>query len=253
MLGQRLVRLKLSVFMISTAIAGLGGIFMSMALTSVTSDHFVYTLGLSLVMLTVVGGIGYVSGALFGGLLAGGGFALIVGTFNDLSIEHPVHAETFSILSHLFLVMTALIGIGVGQNPSGNLFQIFHAQRRLARAPEVRYAAVAVTVVLYVLTYVEVIGTWTFGIVLMVFWLALPAIGTALRPEKLLGPEELAARRTTPLELVGIDAAYPEALGEHLDRELGLPARHRTLPPSPRAAHVGTHPTSEEDAQHVPV
>jgi len=253
MLGQRLVRLKLSVFMLSTAIAGLGGIFMSMALTSVTSDHFVYTLGLSLVMLTVVGGIGYVSGALFGGLLAGGGFALIVGTFNDLSIEHPVHAETFSILSHLFLVMTALIGIGVGDNPSGNLFVIFRAQRRLARAPEVRYAAVAVTVVLYVLTYVGVIGTWTFGIVLTVFWLALPAIGTALRPEKLLDPEELAARRTTPLELVGIDAAYPESLGEHLDRRLGLPARHRSVRPTTPATHVGTHPTTEEDAQHVPV
>ncbi|WP_244928798.1 ABC transporter permease [Nocardioides sp. W7] len=248
MLGQRLVRLKLSVFMISTGIAGLGGIFMSMALSSVTSEHFVYTLSLSLVMLTVVGGIGYVSGALFGGLLAGGGFALVVGTFNELSIEHPVHTETFSLLSHLFLVATALIGIGVGENPSGNLYQIFGSQRLLSRAPEVRYAALGLTAVLYVLTFVEVIGTWTFGIALMVLWLALPALGTALRPTRLLTPEQLEARRTTPLELVGIDTPYPETLAEHLDRELGLPARHRGTTSAP------TQPLApQEDVQHVPV
>ncbi|MEV7431783.1 ABC transporter permease [Nocardioides sp. NPDC092400] len=256
MLGQRLVRLKLSVFMISTGIAGLGGIFMSMALTSVTSEHFVYTLSLSLVMLTVVGGIGYVSGALFGGLLAGGGFALIVGTFNELSIDHPVHAETFGILSHLFLVATALIGIGVGDNPSGNFHQIFHGQRRLARAPEARYAAVAVTAVLYALAYAEVIGTWTFTIVVLVLWMALPALATALRPHRMLTPEALAARRSAPPELVGIDEPYPPVLAEHLDRELGLPARHRALPvtvavPAPTGP---TRPaaTPEEDTRHVP-
>lgn len=248
MLGQRLVRLKLSVFIISTAIAGLGGIFMSMALSSVTSEHFVFTLSLSLVMLTVVGGIGYVSGALFGGLLAGGGFTLVVGTFNELSIEHPVHAGTLGVLSHLFLVATALIGIGVGKNPSGSLFDIFHSQRLLARAPEVRYAAVALTVVLYALAYVEVIGTWTFGILVLVLWLALPALGTALRPAKILPPGELAARASLRPELLGIDGPYPDMLAERLDRELGLPARHRS-PAPPTAPST----TSEEAAQHVPV
>ncbi|WP_300680268.1 ABC transporter permease [Nocardioides sp.] len=222
MLGQRLILLKLSVFMISTAIAGLGGIFMSMALSSVTSDHFVYSLSLSLVMLTVVGGIGYVSGALFGGLLAGGGFTLIVGTFNDLSISHPTQATTLGILSHLFLVATALVGIGVARNPSGTLAEIFHNQRTLAKAPEIRYGGIALTIVLYVLAYVGVIGTWTFSIAVLVLWMALPFIGKALRPEKLLSEEEKAARAATPAELVGIDTPYPDGLGEQLDRELGL-------------------------------
>lgn len=255
MLGQRLIRLKLSVFMISTAIAGLGGIFMSMALTSVTSDQFVYVLSLSLVMLTVVGGIGYVSGALFGGLLAGGGFTLVVGTFNEQSIAHPAHADTFSILSNVFLVMTALIGIGVAENPSGNLAGIFHGHRRLARAPEVRYAGLAVTAVLYALTYFEVIGTWTFGILLLVLWGALPALGTALRPSKMLSPEELAVRNAAPIERVGIDLPYPDTLGEHLDRELGLPARHREVPPATPARLVEpvTPTTPGEGAHHVPV
>lgn len=252
MLGQRLVRLKLSVFMISTAIAGLGGIFMSMALSSVSSEHFVYVLSLSLVMLTVVGGIGYISGALFGGLLAGGGFTLIVGSFNDLSIAHPVHADTFSILSHLFLVLTALIGIGVAQNPSGNLALIFHGQRMLAKAPEVRYAAIAVTVALYVLAYLDIIGTWTFATLVIVLWMVLPSVGTALRGSKLLSPEELAERDGTPLELLGIDSPYPETLGEHLDRELGLPARHRAVP-SPSAATIPNATTTGEATHHVPV
>lgn len=254
MLGQRLVRLKLSVFMVSTAIAGLGGIFMSMALTSVTSEHFVYVLSLSLVMLTVVGGIGYVSGALFGGLLAGGGFTLVVGTFNELSIEHPVHAETFGILSHSFLVMTALVGIGVAQNPSGNFFEIFHGQRTLVRAPEVRYTALAVTVLLYLLAYAEVIGTWTFGILVVVLWQALPALGRALRPDRLLSEDELAARAATPLELLGVDTPYPDRLGERLDRELGLPARHRQVTPVPSvviAADTSSRP--EEGVRHVTV
>lgn len=245
MLGQRLMRLKLSVFMISTGIAGLGGIFMSMALSSVSSENFVYVLSLSLVMLTVVGGIGYVSGALFGGLLAGAGYSLIVGSFNDLAIKHPVHADTFGILSHLFLVMTALIGIGVAQNPSGNFAGIFSGQRLLARAPEVRYAAIAVTVGLYVLAYTDVIGTWTFSTLAIVLWMVLPAIGSALRGSKMLSPEALAARNTTPLELVGIDAPYPDTLGEHLDRELGLPARHR--------ASVPAATNTSERTQNVPV
>lgn len=252
MLGQRLVRLKLSVFMISTAIAGLGGIFMSMALSSVSSEHFVYVLSLSLVMLTVVGGIGYVSGALFGGLLAGGGFTLIVGTFNDLSIEHPVHSETFSILSHLFLVLTALIGIGVAQNPSGNFAAIFHGHRQLSKAPEVRYVAIAVTLALYALAYADVIGTWTFATLVLVLWAALPAIGSAVRGSKMLSPEALARRDATPLELVGIDTPYPDTLAEHLDRELGLPARHREVPTVPvRPTLVAT--TTGEETRHVTV
>ncbi len=260
MLGQRLVRLKLSVFMISTGIAGLGGIFMSMALSSVTAEHFVYLLSLSLVMLTVVGGIGYVSGALFGGLLAGGGFALIVGSFNDLSIKHPIHADTYSILSNLFLVATALIGIGVAQNPSGNFAGIFHGHRSLAKAPEVRYAGIAVTLVLYGLAYVDVIGTWTFATLVLVLWGALPALGKAFRPNKMLSPEALAARQAPPRELIGIDTPYPEGFGEQLDRELGLPARHRPVPaPSPTASleasasAIANTTTTGEGAHHVPV
>jgi hypothetical protein len=111
-----------------------------------------------------------------------------------------------------------------------------------------------VTGVLYVLAYVEVIGTWTFGIAVLVLWQSLPAIGTALRPHKMLSPEALAARQLPGIERVGIDTPYPEGYGEHLDRQLGLPARHRTVaPPAPVPGAAPLDPNAEEDIQHVHV
>src|SRR5690606_22560397 len=65
-LGQNLVSLKLSVFMLSAAIAGVGGALLTAQLGSANMDRYDSFLSLSLLMLTVVGGIGYVSGALVG-------------------------------------------------------------------------------------------------------------------------------------------------------------------------------------------
>src|SRR5690606_36832845 len=48
MLGQNLVRLKLSVFMISAAIAGLGGVLMSAAQGTVAQENFAFVRSLSL-------------------------------------------------------------------------------------------------------------------------------------------------------------------------------------------------------------
>jgi ABC-type branched-subunit amino acid transport system permease subunit len=63
-LGQSPLSLKLSVFMLSAAIAGVGGALMTAQIGSANIDRFDIFLSLSLLMLTVVGGIGYVSGAL---------------------------------------------------------------------------------------------------------------------------------------------------------------------------------------------
>ena len=52
-------------------------------------DRFDIFLSLSLLMLTVVGGIGYVSGGLFGGMLAGVLFVAMQNTFDKLGVDHP--------------------------------------------------------------------------------------------------------------------------------------------------------------------
>ncbi len=82
-LGQNLVKLKLSVFMLSAAIAGLGGILLSAAFGSVNATTYIIFVSLALVMLTVVGGIGSVAGALMGGILAGTAFTALTSTFTE--------------------------------------------------------------------------------------------------------------------------------------------------------------------------
>ena len=88
-LGQSMVTLKLSVFMLSAAIAGVGGALMTAQIGSANLDRFDIFLSLSLLMLTVVAGIGYVSGALMGGLLFGVFFVALQSTFDKLGADYP--------------------------------------------------------------------------------------------------------------------------------------------------------------------
>src|SRR4051812_26411342 len=134
MLGQSLVPLKLSVFVISTSIAGLGGILMSSTLGSVSAESFPVLGSLSLLMLTVVGGIGYVSGALFGGLMAGAGVVAVVASLNNLAAGSEGLSNIYSTLASVFLVLTALVGMGVGENPSGRAHLVTATWRRIAPA-----------------------------------------------------------------------------------------------------------------------
>ncbi|GIH71386.1 ABC transporter permease [Sphaerimonospora thailandensis] len=213
MLGQNLVKLKFGVFMLSAAIAGLGGVLMASAGGSVAGDNFHIMASLSLVMLTVVGGIGYVSGALFGGLMSGVGFTIIIGTFNDLAAATPPMETIFKSLGHLAMVATALIGMGVGKNPSGMVHDLFESYRALRNARPVLIGGAAAQAVLYVLALTGVIGNWWFAVLTACLVMMLPVFGRMLAPT---------AVRETPLELVGVDEPYTPELRDRLDRELGL-------------------------------
>ena len=70
-------------------------------------------------MLTVVGGIGYVSGALFGGLLFGVLFVAMQSTFDKLGADHPDFEGMFEFLAQLTTVLPALLGVSIGRNPTG--------------------------------------------------------------------------------------------------------------------------------------
>ncbi|QFG24519.1 ABC transporter permease [Actinomadura sp. WMMB 499] len=215
MLGQDLVRLKLGVFMISAAIAGLGGILMSAATGTVAQENFTFTVSLSLLMLVVVAGIGYISGALFGGLMAGVGGAVLTGTFSDLALQHPGPADIFTALGHLVMVLTALVGMGVGRNPSGVVHDIAEGYRAMRGAKPVLYGAGAFGAVLYALAVTGVIGSWTFSLVALCVVMLLPVVGRMYLEE--------GRKRETPLELLGVDEPYTDELRARLDRELGLP------------------------------
>lgn len=160
MLGQSLVRLKLGVFSLSSGIAGLGGLFMASAMGSVSNESFSIMVSLSLLMLTVVAGIGYVSGALFGGLMAGVGFAVIMGSFANLAAAQPELSGMWTFLGHVAAVSPTLIGIGVAANPSGSVLQVVEGYRSLAGARPVLAGGAAVVAVSYMLALTGVLDNW---------------------------------------------------------------------------------------------
>ncbi|KHJ71462.1 ABC transporter permease [Rhodococcus sp. Chr-9] len=222
MLGQSLVRLKLGVFTLSAGIAGLGGLFMSSAMGSVSNESFSIMVSLSLLMLTVVAGIGYVSGALFGGLMSGIGFAVIMVSFSDLAAGQPELAGMWTFLGHVAAVSPALIGIGVAANPSGSVHQMVEGYRHLKNAEPVLVGGAAVVLVSYLLALVGALDNWWFASITIATVFMLPVVGQWLMPEAVLGAEE--AQRRAPLvpERIGIDEPYNEQARDEIDRELGI-------------------------------
>ncbi|EOM77160.1 hypothetical protein Rrhod_1408 [Rhodococcus rhodnii LMG 5362] len=177
MLGQNLVWLKLSVFTISAAIAGLGGVFMSIAMGAVSIESFSIMVSLSLVMLTVVAGIGYVSGALFGGLMSGVGFVVIMASFGNLARTQPELEGLWTTLGHIAAISPALIGIGVGRNPSGIVHDVVEGYRDLRATPAVLFGGAGVVAAAYVAALTGILGNWWFATIAVVTVFALPVVG----------------------------------------------------------------------------
>jgi ABC-type branched-subunit amino acid transport system permease subunit len=181
-LGQNLVKLKLSVFMLSAAIAAIGGVLLSAASVSVTANTYIIFVSLALVMLTVVGGIGSVAGALMGGVLAGTAFNALTSTFTNLSTDRG-GGGFWNVLANLSLVLPALIGISLGRNPSGAVGQIVAGYRPLWRVKSVLALGLVAEAVLYVLALTHVMGNWWFVLGTTAVALVLPGIGRLVRPD----------------------------------------------------------------------
>jgi branched-chain amino acid transport system permease protein len=222
-LGMNVLRLKLSVFMLSAAIAGVGGALMSAQLGAVNLDRFDIFLSLTLLMLTVVGGIGYVSGGLLGGLLAGVGFAAISNTFTKLGVDHATLHGLFDWLARFTLVLPALIGVSMGRNPSGAVSQVTATFRPLLRARRVVIPALVVEAVAYALAYDKTISNWWFVGITAIVVVVLPVVARALVPSAYAEPEAVApAEDVTKPELVGVDRAFTPADRVRLDAALSL-------------------------------
>jgi hypothetical protein len=128
-------------------------------------------------------------------------------------------ATVFTGLGNLVLVATALVGMGVGRNPSGFVHDIIEGYRGLRAARPVLYGGAAIGVLLYGLALAGVIGVWTFAIAALCVIMLLPVLGKALLDE--------GRRRETPPVLLGVDEPYTRELRSRLDRELGLPAAQK--------------------------
>jgi sulfate-transporting ATPase len=107
MLGMSLTRTKLSVFMLSAAIAGLSGGLFAIYYGSVGTSDFQLSVGLPYLLLLVVGGLSTVGGTVIGAL------ALVqFGWFNQAFPDN-------TFLTWFNNLGPGLIGIGVGRNPEG--------------------------------------------------------------------------------------------------------------------------------------
>jgi ABC-type branched-subunit amino acid transport system permease subunit len=230
-LGQSMVTLKLSVFMLSAAIAGVGGALMTASIGSATLERFDIFLSLSLLMLTVVAGIGYVSGALMGGLLFGVLFVALQATFDKLAVDHPDFDGTFEFLAQLTTVLPALLGVSIGRNPTGAVERILTDFGTLKRARSAVVAAIAVVAVAYLLARNETISNWWLivitGLVLVGLNVVTKRLDAADRRRAAAEALPDAASADLPLELVGVARPFTVADREMLDAAIGVPKGDR--------------------------
>jgi ABC-type branched-subunit amino acid transport system permease subunit len=229
-LGQSMVTLKLSVFMLSAAIAGVGGALMTAQIGSANLDRFDIFLSLSLLMLTVVAGIGYVSGALMGGLLFGVFFVALQSTFDKLGADHPDFDGTFEFLAQLTTVLPALLGVSIGRDPTGAVERILTDLGPLKRARPAVFGAIAVVAVAYLMARNDTISNWWLivitGLVLVALNVVTKRVTAADRRRAATAAAALpdAASADLPLELVGVARPFTVADREMLDAALGVPA-----------------------------
>ena len=117
--GVNVLETKLVVFSLSAAIAGFAGAFFAMEFKTLSNAQgFEMIAGLPLVLALVIGGVGFVAGALFAGVF---GFA-------TLWIQDNWH---ISLWIALFYLAPGLAVLGIIQNPSGAVVPIGEGFARL--------------------------------------------------------------------------------------------------------------------------
>jgi ABC-type branched-subunit amino acid transport system permease subunit len=225
-LGMNVVRLKLSVFMISAAMAGLGGCLFAQEIGAVTSDRFNLFESMTLLMLLVVAGAGYVSGGLAAGLLYGAAFVALQNIFTKLGQDYSAFQGWSAWLAHFTALLPALIGIALGRNPSGFLHDGFERWRvTIRRVPAVFAAGLGAELLVWFLAFRHTVSNWTFTIVTAALVVGLPWVASVVKPAA-FGRRQSgdAEGDDTPLELIGIDRAFTADDLRVMNRGIGVDA-----------------------------
>ncbi len=144
-LGLDLTRLKMTVFGLSAAMAGVGGALYAGTLGSVGYERFSLFESLPLLLLAVVGGIGTAAGAIFAGLVLGG---------------FPVAVGVWPFLANLNRLLPGTMGIALGRNPNGAVRDIAGRYAVLTQVPGVLAALVGTIGVAAILALAGGITGW---------------------------------------------------------------------------------------------
>ncbi len=174
--GHERRRLKLSVFMLSAAIAGIGGVLMSAQLGSVNLDRFDIFLSLAVLLITVVGGIGYASGALFAGVLFGCSFLAMQNTLTKLGQDYKSLEAVFGFLVSAVSVGPATIGITMGKNPSGAVSDIVEGLENIKKSKPLMLTMIGLQAIIWALTARGYINNWHFVIFTVANLLIVPPV-----------------------------------------------------------------------------
>ena len=168
-LGLNLTRTNVYVFALSSGIAGLAGALWA---STAQAEQFTFENSLAVTMLAVVGGVGLVGGAFFGGLLLGAFQSILGPIFNSNALGY---FSVFSIsIAKLTSFAPGLMGISLGRNPSGAMTEVGAGFRAVGERTEALVISVLGAVGIWVLTAVGVVSGWQFtaAIVVWVFVVA---------------------------------------------------------------------------------
>ncbi|CAB4371255.1 unannotated protein [freshwater metagenome] len=217
-LGMSVVRLKLSIFMMSAAIAGIGGVMMAAQVGTVNADRFDIFLSLALMMITVVGGIGYVSGALFAGIF-------LIAFIEALNLLLKKFAVDYSTLEAIFMffisavtVLPATIGITMGKNPSGAVSDIVDGMNLVKQSKPLMITVIGLEAAIWALTATEVITNWNFVVLTLANLILVPMVGGKI----LMARAMLGVPKPVPPELIGIDRPFTDEDLAAMDHALNL-------------------------------
>jgi branched-chain amino acid transport system permease protein len=119
-IGIDVTRVKVAVFALSAAMAGVGGALYAGTSGSVSADTFSLFESLPLLLLAVVGGISTASGALFAGVILGG---------------YPIAVGIWPFMANLNRVLPGTMGVTLGRNPNGAVRDISSRAAILLESP----------------------------------------------------------------------------------------------------------------------
>lgn len=176
-LGLNLTSTKVGVFALSAAIAGAAG---AVSGRTFLADGLALPASLSITMIAVVGGIGSVAGAFFGGLLLGA-FPI----FSTMFAANAIGIFGFVSLSirDVLAFAPGAMGISLGRDPDGAAPQLAAGFKAVAASPPALVLTGVGGVGIWLLARVETVDGWTFFAAATVFvFSAVPLLPLVFAP-----------------------------------------------------------------------